>query len=285
MNDRWTLDSIHYRELLHRELRTDLGEAGDLTTDAVIPVETTAAAKIVTRRQGRVCGVEIALETFRLFDPQVVGEALCADGDDVDAGTVLAGISGPARSLLSAERTALNVLGRLAGIATTTQDLVRRIEGTKACVVDTRKTTPGLRALEKFAVRVGGGVNHRFGLHDAVLIKDNHRVVAGGVAEAIRRARLKLGHMVKLEVEVDNLQQLDEALAEGVDAVLLDNFSTADLRQAVKVIDGRAVAEASGGINPETIRAVAETGVDIISVGWITHSAPALDVALDFAPK
>ncbi len=280
-----SLDPVHYRELVRRELAADLGQAGDRTTDSIVPADIVASATVVARSPGRLCGLEVALEAFRLLDPETACERLHADGDDVEAGAALARVSGRARSLLTAERTALNFLGHLAGIATSTRELVGRIEGTKARVADTRKTTPGLRALEKHAVRAGGGVNHRFGLYDAVLIKDNHREIAGGVGAAIRAARSTLGHMVKLEVEVDTLDQLAEALAEGVDAVLLDNFSPADLRRAVAAIDGRALAEASGGIGPETIRAVAETGVDLISVGWITHSAPALDVALDFESR
>ena len=206
------------------------------------------------------------------------------DGADVDAGTVLAVLEGPARAVLSAERTALNLLGHLSGIATATRDLVRVIrDAGHARVVCTRKTTPGLRALEKYAVRVGGGFNHRFGLHDAVLIKDNHRVIAGGVGPAVAAVREALGHLVTLEVEVDTLAQLEEALEAGVDAVLLDNMSTQDLEQASQRAGGRLTTEASGGITPETIREVAATGVDVISVGWLTHSAPALDVGLDLS--
>ena len=193
-------------------------------------------------------------------------------------------IRGPARALLSAERTALNLLGRLAGIATVTRDLVSAVAGHRARVVCTRKTTPGLRALEKYAVRAGGGANHRFGLDDAVLIKDNHRLVAGGVRPAIERVRGAVGHLVKVEVEVDTLAELEEALTAGADAVLLDNMSLADLERAVGLARGRAVTEASGGITPETAPAVAATGVDLLSVGWLTHSAPALDVALDVDP-
>jgi nicotinate-nucleotide pyrophosphorylase (carboxylating) len=206
------------------------------------------------------------------------------DGADVEAGTVLAELNGPARALLSAERTALNLLGHLSGIATATRDLVRVVAAAgHARVVCTRKTTPGLRALEKYAVRVGGASNHRFGLHDAVLVKDNHRVIAGGVGAAVAAARAALGHLVTLEVEVDSLEQLEAALEAGVDAVLLDNMSKLDLKRAVARVGGRVTTEASGGITLETVRDVAATGVDVISVGWITHSAPALDVGLDFA--
>ena len=207
-----------------------------------------------------------------------------ADGDDVAAATTLATVSGPTRALLAGERTCLNLLGRLCGIATATADLVRRVEGTGAAIVDTRKTTPGLRALEKYAVRCGGGANHRFGLDDAVLIKDNHIAAAGSVATAITRVRQRVGHLVSVEVEVDDLEQLAEALDAGVDAVLCDNMPLDVLRRAVEVVGGRVPVEASGGITPATVRAVAETGVDLISAGFLTHSVRQLDVAFDLAP-
>jgi len=206
------------------------------------------------------------------------------DGADAAAGQAVAMVDSSARALLSAERVALNFLGRLAGIATATRDVVRSLEGTRAQVVCTRKTTPGLRALEKYAVRVGGGSNHRFGLDDAVLVKDNHRVLAGGVTAAVTRVRAHVGHMVKVEVEVDTLDELREALDLGVDVVLLDNMTLPMLREAVALARGRALLEASGGITPETARAVAETGVDMISLGWLTHSVRNLDVALDLEP-
>jgi nicotinate-nucleotide pyrophosphorylase (carboxylating) len=279
-----------YRPLLLHALREDLGEAGDVTTDAVVPVGARASADVVARRAGRVAGLAIALDTFLLVEPDLVCEPAVADGDDVEAGARLATLTGSARALLVGERTALNLLGRLCGIATATRDLVRRVDGTGASVVCTRKTTPGLRALEKYAVRCGGAKNHRFGLYDAVLIKDNHVAVAGGVAAAVRRARAAVGHLVKVEVEVDRLDQLEEALDEGADVVLLDNMDPATLAEAVRRTRAReaaggrgALLEASGGIRMETARAIAETGVDLLSVGWLTHGAPALDVALDFA--
>lgn len=273
---------LHYEALVRRELAVDLGSAGDVTTDAIVPAHRRAAAHIAVRRAGRVCGLRCALFAFEAVGPvrHVVEHD---DGADVAAGAVLATVEGPARTLLSAERTALNLLGHLSGIATATRDFVERAaRGGPARIVCTRKTTPGLRALEKYAVRVGGAANHRFGLHDAVLVKDNHRLVAGGVAPAVARVRAAQGHLVRVEVEVDDLVQLEEALDAGADAVLLDNFPTADLKRAAAMALGRAVTEASGGITPETVAAVAATGVDLISVGWITHSAPALDVALDF---
>ena len=274
---------LHYEALVRRELAADLGAAGDITTDAIVPVHRRASARIAVRRAGRVCGLRCALFAFEALGP-VRHAVEHDDGADVPAGAVLATVEGPARVLLSAERTALNLLGHLSGIATATRDLVERAaRGGPARVVCTRKTTPGLRALEKYAVRVGGAANHRFGLHDAMLVKDNHRLIAGGVAPAVARARAAAGHLVRVEVEVDDLAQLREALDAGADAVLLDNFTIADLKKAAAMARGRAVTEASGGITPETVAAVAATGVDLISVGWITHGAPALDVGLDFA--
>ena len=210
-----------------------------------------------------------------------MAEVRLPDGGDAAAGQVIARVSARARALLTGERTALNLLGRLSGIATATRDVVARLQGLSTRVADTRKTTPGLRALEKYAVRVGGGSNHRYGLDDAVLVKDNHVSLAGGITEAVRRVRASSGHLVKVEVEVDTLAQLDEALALGVDGVLLDNMDLETLREAVQRARGRALTEASGGVRPENVRAIAETGVDLVSIGWLTHSAPALDVALD----
>ncbi len=273
-----------YQDLIRRALKEDLGGAGDLTTDAIVAPGTRGAAILVARSAGRIAGVEIALAVFRQLDPRIEAEILVPDGRDVPEAERLATVRGSARALLTGERTALNLLGRLSGIATATSQIVAAAAPWHARVVCTRKTTPGLRALEKYAVRAGGGFNHRFGLDDAVLIKDNHRVIAGGVAEAVRRARLHAGHMVKLEVEVDTLEQLEEALSLEVDAVLLDNMAPETLARAVQMAKGRAITEASGGITPATAAAVAATGVDLLSIGWLTHSAPVLDVALDFLP-
>lgn len=277
------LSPLLYEPLVRRALEEDLGRAGDLTTDATVAPHLRAVGRLVARRAGRVAGLPIAAAAFRLLDPAIEVELAAADGDDVPAGAVLAVVRGPARPILSAERVALNFLGHLCGIATATADLVRRVEAAApGCrVACTRKTTPGLRALEKYAVRAGGGVNHRFGLDDAVLIKDNHLAVAGGVAAAVARVRQRVGHLVRVEVEVDTLEQLDQALAAGVDAVLLDNMTPGELREAVARVAGRATTEASGGVTPDTAAAVAATGVDLLSAGWITHSAPSLDVALD----
>jgi nicotinate-nucleotide pyrophosphorylase (carboxylating) len=270
-----------YEPLVRRALEEDLGRAGDLTSDAILPVELRAAAGVVARAAGRVAGLEVALAAFRLLDPAIAVETHAADGQDVAAGALLATVRGSARSLLAAERTALNLLGRLCGIATATRDLQALVAPHGAHVVCTRKTTPGLRTLEKYAVRCGGGKNHRFGLDDAILIKDNHIALAGGIRPAIERARRSAGHLVKIEVEVDSLEQLRQALDLGVDVVLLDNMPVETLREAVALTRGRAITEASGGINPRTAGAIAATGVDLLSAGWLTHSAPSLDVALD----
>jgi nicotinate-nucleotide pyrophosphorylase (carboxylating) len=270
-----------YEDVVRRALLEDLGRAGDITTDAIVPPDLAGRAVVAARAAGRVAGLDPALHAFRLLDPECRVEVHLGDGSDAARGGVIARVEATARALLAAERTVLNLLGHLSGIATATRGVVTRLEGLETRVVCTRKTTPGLRALEKHAVRAGGGSSHRYGLDDAVLVKDNHVVLAGGIAEAVRRVRRSAGHMVKVEVEVDTLAQLDEALAAGVDAVLLDNMDLPTLREAVRRARGRAATEASGGIRPENVRAVAETGVDLVSIGWLTHSAPALDVALD----
>jgi nicotinate-nucleotide pyrophosphorylase (carboxylating) len=261
----------------------DLGRAGDITSDAIAPDDATVEAVIAARQPGVVAGLDAALLAFELIDPGLRIERLSPDGSRIERGGSVARISGRARPVLAAERTALNFLCRMSGVATATRSLADAIAGTKARIVCTRKTTPGLRTLEKEAVRLGGGVNHRFGLDDAMLIKDNHIALAGGVRPALERARRHAGHLVKIELEVDTLDQLAEALAIGVDAVLLDNMSPETLRRAVAMVDGRAVTEASGRISLETAAAVAATGVDLISSGWITHSAPILDLGLDIA--
>lgn len=268
--------------LVRATLAEDLGLAGDITSSAVIPADHRSTMVFRSRSQGVIAGLDLAALSFELVDPGVKFSAVCQDGDVLEAGSVIAKVSGLSRSLLMAERTALNLLGHLSGIATVTYDLMQAVSHTKAHVTCTRKTMPGLRALEKYAVRVGGAKNHRFALYDAVLIKDNHVAVAGGVGEAIRRARANVGHMVKIEVEVDTLAQLHEAMAVGVDAVLLDNMPPEMLAEAVKIVAGRAITEASGGITPATAVAIAESGVDLLSIGWLTHSAPNLDIGLDF---
>jgi nicotinate-nucleotide pyrophosphorylase (carboxylating) len=264
-------------------LLEDLGRAGDITTLATIPEGTVATASIAARTAGVISGLALAQEAFRIMDPTVSVECRIVDGARARAGESIARINGSARAILSAERVALNYLGRLSGVATLTDLYVQRVAHTRARICDTRKTTPLLRALEKYAVRCGGGANHRFGLDDAILIKDNHIAVAGGVAAALRAAKLAAGHLVRIEIEVDTLGQLGEVIAEGADAVLLDNMPTDMLRAAVAMVDGAMICEASGGVSLETVAAIAETGVDVISVGALTHSAPALDLGLDIS--
>lgn len=262
----------------------DLGRAGDITTMSVVPADTRAAGVIAARQAGVVAGLDCGLIAFALIDPSLRLEVHRPDASRIAAGERIATVSGLARGILMAERVALNFLCHLSGVATATADLVEAVTGYRARITCTRKTTPGLRALEKHAVRAGGGISHRFGLDDGVLIKDNHIAAAGGIRPAIERARRTIGHMVKIEVEVESLVQLAEALAAGVDAVLLDNMVPAMLAEAVAMIGGRAISEASGRITRETVAAVAATGVDVISIGWITHSAPALDLGLDWEP-
>jgi nicotinate-nucleotide pyrophosphorylase (carboxylating) len=269
-------------DAVRRALAEDLGDAGDITTRAAVPADAQARAVIAARKPGVVAGLDIAAAAFAAVDPAIQVNLRVADGTNVDAGALVLDLAGPARGILTAERVALNFLGHLSGVATATNDIAKVIAHTKARVCCTRKTTPGLRALEKYAVRCGGGVNHRFGLYDAVLIKDNHVAAAGGVARAVAAARQNAGHMVKIEVEVDTLDQLREALDAGSDVVLLDNMTPVQLAEAVRIVGGRAVTEASGSITAATAKAVAESGVDLMSVGWITHSAPCLDLGLDF---
>jgi len=265
-----------------RALAEDLGRAGDVTSTATIPEGTRARAIVVAREAGSISGLPFVDLTFRKLDPAVTITAHCRDGAAVAARTALMTIEGDARAVLAAERTALNFLGHLSGIATETASFVQRVAHTSARVCCTRKTTPGLRALQKYAVRCGGGFNHRFGLDDAILIKDNHIAVAGGIPAVLRRAKAAAGHLVRIEIEVDTLDQLREVLDTGLaDVALLDNMSPADMRDAVALVAGRLVLEASGSITLATAAAIAETGVDYLSSGAITHSAPNLDVALD----
>lgn len=276
-----SLPPLLFEDLVRRALLEDLGGAGDLTSDAVVPEGQRMTTALVARQPGVVAGLDLAATAFRLIDPALEMRTECRDGTRISAGQVLAQIHGGARSILSAERTALNFLCHMSGIATATAALCAAVRGHKAKIVCTRKTTPGLRAIEKYAVRAGGGGNHRFGLDDAILIKDNHIAIAGSIETAIERARAQAGHLVRIEVEVDTLSQLKAALPLGVDAVLLDNMPIETLRRAVAMIGGRCVSEASGGITLANAQAVAATGVDLISLGWITHSAPCLDIGLD----
>jgi nicotinate-nucleotide pyrophosphorylase (carboxylating) len=272
----------HIDELVRRALAEDLGNAGDITTDAVIPPDRQARGVIAARKPGVIAGIPVAQRVFWLVDPGITVTAKLSDGAKVQPGDVLLELEGPARALLKAERTALNFLGHLSGVATATAEIAAAIAHTHTRICCTRKTTPGLRVLEKYAVRCGGGVNHRMGLYDMVLIKDNHIAAAGGVAKAIQAAKKYAPKGVKIEVEVDTLEQLDEALAEGVDQIMLDNMAPSQMKVAVTRVAGRAVTEASGSITKATAAAIAESGVDLMSAGWITHSAPCLDVGLDF---
>jgi nicotinate-nucleotide pyrophosphorylase (carboxylating) len=276
------LPTIMIEPLVRTALLEDLGQAGDLTSDAIVPADLTARAALTAQQPGVVAGLDLAALAFRLLHEKVTMSYQHFDSDRIAPGQTIATVQGPARAILSAERTALNFLCRLSGIASATASIVEVVRGEKARIICTRKTTPGLRAVEKYAVRAGGGANHRFGLDDAILIKDNHVAIAGGVRQAIERARARVGHLVKIEVEVDTLTQLEEVLSVGADALLLDNMTIDQLRQAVVMVAGRAVTEASGRVTPETAPGIAATGVDLISVGWLTHSAPALDIGLDF---
>ena len=274
------LPDLLIEPIVRAALAEDLGRAGDVTA-ALIDADTRLRASFVARKTGRIAGMTCLRLSIHALDPLANIKILVEDGADAEPGAVLARVDANARGLLSAERTALNLLGRLSGVATLTRAYVRAVEGTRARIVDTRKTTPGLRALEKYAVRCGGGVNHRFGLDDAILIKDNHVAACGGVAEALRRAQAIAGHLTPIEVEVDTMDQLAQALPFAPHVIMLDNFSLDDLRRAVAMTDGRVRLEASGGVTLDTVRVIAETGVDAISVGALTHSAPVLDIGLD----
>jgi nicotinate-nucleotide pyrophosphorylase (carboxylating) len=268
--------------LVRAALAEDFGAGGDITSDGIVPAAAKSAAKLVARKEGILCGMACARLAFSCIDPAPVFYAMKKDGDPLKAGNIIATVEGPTRSLLKGERVALNFLTHLSGIASLTQRFVQQVSGTHAKIYDTRKTIPGLRQLQKYAVQAGGGHNHRMGLYDAVLIKDNHIAAVGSAGEAVRRARQNVGAGIKIEVEIDRLDQLEDALAAVPDIIMLDNFSLADMKQAVALIQRRTLLEASGGVDLSTVRSIAETGVDIISVGALTHSAPALDIGLDF---
>jgi len=266
-------------------LEEDLGAAGDITTDVTIPVNAKGEAAIVAREAGVIAGLDLAAQAFLFLDPEVKFSPLVSDGELVKQGAKIAKIAGKTRAILTAERTALNFLGHLSGVATLTSRFVEAVAGTGARIACTRKTTPGLRALEKYAIRMGGGVNHRFGLYDGVLIKDNHIAAAGGIGNALRALGSRAGHMVRIEVEIDSLDQLKEALRFPIDAVLLDNMDVPTLKRAVAMVGGRVTTEASGGVRLETVRKIAETGIDLISAGALTHSARRLDLSLEWARR
>jgi nicotinate-nucleotide pyrophosphorylase (carboxylating) len=278
-----SLPDILIEPIVRAALAEDLGRAGDVTVQACIDADARMTAVFAARRPGVIAGLSCARLAIAALDPTASFEAVVADGKMVAAGAVLARVEANTRALLTAERTGLNLLGRLSGIATLTAAYVAAVSGTKARITDTRKTTPGLRALEKYAVRCGGGINHRFGLDDAILIKDNHVAACGGVGPALKRARAHVGHLMKIEIEVDTLSQFDEALAHRPDVIMLDNFSLAAMAEAVARNAGAVVLEASGGVSLQTVRAIAETGVDVISIGALTHSASVLDIGLDAA--
>jgi nicotinate-nucleotide pyrophosphorylase (carboxylating) len=269
-------------EAVDAALEEDLGGLGDITTEAIIPADARGEASIVVRKPGVIAGLDLAEAAFRSLDPEARFTKIIGDGGKVEADDTIAEVAGSTRALLTGERTALNFLGRLSGIATLTAAYVAAVEGSRAKIVETRKTTPGLRALEKYAVRCGGGMNHRFGLYDAVLVKDNHIAAAGGLTNALKLLSTRVGHLVKIEVEVDTLDQLDEALRFPIDAVLLDNMDIETLKKAVDLVKGRVVTEASGGVTLENVREVAKTGVDLISVGALTHSVRSLDSSLEW---
>jgi nicotinate-nucleotide pyrophosphorylase (carboxylating) len=276
------ISPLEIEDAVTRALKEDLGRAGDITSIATVPEDAQARAIVAARKPGVVSGLPLVALSFRRLSPQIAIEAHARDGDAIKAGSKLMTVAGDARAVLSAERTALNFIGHLSGIASATAAFVQRIAHTKARIICTRKTTPGLRTLEKYAVRCGGGYNHRFGLDDAMLIKDNHIAVAGGIRAVLERAKRSTGHLVKIEIEVDSLAQLAEVLDVGLaDVVLIDNFDQATMREAVKMVAGRLVVEASGGIALDSAAAIAETGVDYLSSGSLTHSVQNLDIGLD----
>jgi nicotinate-nucleotide pyrophosphorylase (carboxylating) len=276
------LPAFLIEDAVRRALAEDLGDAGDVTSAACIPANAMSRATLSVRRSGVIAGVDLALAAFRLIDKDIETRVENGDGARVDDGDAVMRVEGPSRGILTAERVALNFLGRLSGVATQTALYVEAVAGTRAKIVCTRKTTPGLRAFEKYAVRCGGGSNHRFGLYDAVMIKDNHIIAAGGIAEAMKAAKAAVGHMTAIEIEVETLEEMEEALEHGARVILLDNMTLDDLRLAVTLNKGRAVLEASGGVTLDSVRSIAMTGVDVISSGAITHSAPSLDLGLDF---
>ncbi|MBV8728153.1 MAG: carboxylating nicotinate-nucleotide diphosphorylase [Candidatus Eremiobacteraeota bacterium] len=274
-------DDLLIEQIVRAALLEDLGRGGDVTTDSILSEEVVARGAIVTRRPGVIAGQGAARATFAMLNPAVEYEVLAPDGADVDAGTPVASLSGSARAILTGERTALNFVSHLSGIATAAHSLVERVEPYKARIVCTRKTTPGLRTLERAAVAAGGASLHRYGLDDAVLIKDNHLLLCGSMTGAVTAVRRKIGHTLKVQVEVDTIEQLREALELSIDAVLLDNMPLEMLREAVTIVNGKILTEASGSVNADNVAAIAATGVDLISSGWITHSAPALDLSME----
>lgn len=272
---------LYLNELIEKSLKEDIG-TGDITTLSTIPAEKTITGTFLAKENGILCGMEVVEKVFAFVSPEISLEILKKDGDAIQKGDVIARVSGNARCILTGERLALNLLQHMSGIATRTREAVDQIAGTSARIADTRKTTPGLRVLEKYAVRVGGGSNHRFNLADGVLIKDNHIAAAGGITAAVKMARENIPHTLKIEVEIETFEELEEALAAGADIIMLDNMSNSDMKKAVEIVAGRAITEASGNMGEKDLRAVAETGVDLISIGALTHSVKALDISLKF---
>ncbi|MBA4492743.1 carboxylating nicotinate-nucleotide diphosphorylase [Paenactinomyces guangxiensis] len=275
------MNPIQLKQFIREVLNEDIG-AGDLTTEALVPVGHLSSCLLIAKQTGVVAGLLVAEQVFKELDPDCRLVPLVNEGAEVSKGTTIARITGPTRAILTGERVALNLLQRMSGIATVTRQVVKKLEGLNCRVLDTRKTIPGLRQLEKYAVRIGGGTNHRFGLSHGVMLKDNHIAMAGSLEKAVELVRQRVGHMVQVEVEADTLEQVKEILALDVDAILLDNMDVETLKEAVRLIDGKVWTEASGGITPERVRAIAETGVNAVSIGWLTHSATALDISLDF---
>ena len=273
---------LYLRDLIERSLREDVG-TGDITTECTVPADRAVTGRFIAKEAGVLCGMDVARAVFAFLDPAIRLDAHKEDGDPVEKGEVIADISGNARAILTGDRLALNLMQHLSGVATRTREAVERIAGTGAVIADTRKTTPGLRVLEKYAVRCGGGSNHRFNLADGVLIKDNHIVSAGGITQAVAMAKSRVPHTLKIEVEVETFDQLEEAIAAGADIIMLDNMSVADMKKAVEITAGRAVLEASGNMGERDLSAVAGTGVNIISIGALTHSVKALDISLKFS--
>lgn len=278
------MNPIALKQFIREILNEDIG-AGDLTTEALVPKDHVSSCVFVMKQTGVVAGLPIIAQVFQELDYSCKLTACVQEGEAVSKGTTIARIVGPTQAILTGERVALNLLQRMSGIATLTREMVKKLEGLDCQLLDTRKTTPGLRQLEKYAVRTGGGTNHRFGLSHGVMLKDNHIAMAGSLSKAIERVRQHVGHMVQVEVEADTLEQVKEILTLPVDAILLDNMDLSTLREAVELIDGKVWAEASGGITPETIRPIAETGVNAVSLGWLTHSATACDISLDFVEQ
>lgn len=272
---------LSLNDLIEKSLREDVG-TGDITTLSTIPADKTITGRFIAKENGILCGVDVVRAVFAFVDPTIVLEFANKDGDSIVKGDVIATVSGLARSILTGERLALNLLQHMSGVATRTNEAVQKVAGTKARIADTRKTTPGLRVLEKYAVKCGGGSNHRFNLADGVLIKDNHIEAAGGITAAVEMARRNIPHTLKIEVEIETFEQLEEALAAGADIIMLDNMSNEDMKKAVEIVAGRAITEASGNMGEKDLRAVAETGVDLISIGALTHSVKALDISLKF---